>query len=112
MGMNSVELPKFSSAGQIHRKGEVWQAAALCARLKHPTRAVKRLRQGKTLGNVLCARLFTINVFSGIGGKNSGGGVPIWTGGDKDCINVAAGQQVAHVAISRAVLVPVFRIGS
>ena len=89
---------------------KVGQAAALRAGLEDAAGAAERLGQLEALGDVLGAGLLAIDVLAGIGGEAGGGGVPVGAGGDEDGVNVAAGQQLAQIAVRGAVLVAVFGV--
>ena len=109
MGVERLELAELAAAGQINREGEIGQAAPLRAGLEDAAGAAERLGQREALGDVLGAGLFAIHVLAGIGGQAGGRGVPVRAGGDEHGLDVAAGQQVAQIAVHGAVLVAVFR---
>ncbi len=83
------------------------QVPPLRAGLEDAARAVHRLGQQQALRDVLRARLLAIHVLAGAGRVEGGRAVPVRPGGDQDRVDVAAVEQLAKVAIHRAVRVAV-----
>ena len=107
MGVDPLELPELAGAGEPAGKGDVRQVAALRASLEDAARAANDLRQLQALSDVLRAGLFAIHVLAGAGRIDGGRAVPVRTGGDQDRVDVTAVEQLAKVAIHRAVCVAV-----
>src|ERR1017187_9490469 len=110
MSVEGLEPAKLATAGQVYSEGEIGQAAPLGAGLEDAAGAAGRLGQREALRNVLGARLLAIDTLAGIGRQDGGCGVPVRARGDEDGFNVAAGQQIAQVAVHGAILVAVFSV--
>ena len=110
MSIDGLEPAQLAAPGQINRESKIGQAAPLCAGLEDAAGAADRLGQREALGDVLGAGFFAVNVLAGVGREDGGGDVPVGPGGDEDGLDIAAGQQLAQVAVRGAVVVAVFGI--
>jgi hypothetical protein len=107
MGVDCLKVAKFPAAGELNGKDEMGQVAPLRARLKDTAGPSESRRQRETLRNGLRARLFAIDVFARLGREDGRHAVPVRARCDQYRLDVCAGEQVAKVAICRAVLIAV-----
>ena len=102
MGVDPREPAKAAGPGQFAGEGEVGQVSPLGACLEDGAAAVHRVAMEQRLDDVFRAGLLAIDVFTGLGGKHRHLAVPVGSGGDQDCIDILAGEQVVEVAVGGA----------
>ena len=107
-----LELANASVADQGTSDPEGARGTLLGAKLKDALVAMDFLPQRPVFGQVRAHRLFQVNVLAGADGCQRGQDVPMIGRGDEASIDVLAGDQLAEVAISGAVLVLVMQGGS
>ena len=89
---------------------EVGDAAPLRAGLEDAAVAPDRVVQGLAQPDRQAAGLLAVDVLAGLGRQDRGRGVPAVAGGDQHGVDVRPGQQLADVAVHRAVLVAVLGV--
>ncbi|OPZ03119.1 MAG: hypothetical protein BWZ10_03321 [candidate division BRC1 bacterium ADurb.BinA364] len=97
--------------GQIDGETEIADAAPLRSRLEDAAVAPNRIVQVHAVAHRDAARFFAIDVFARLGRQNRSQRMPAVSGGDQQGVDIVSGQQFEHVAIHRAILVAVMRIG-
>ena len=112
MGVDLLDLPQPPGASELAGEGEVRQVSPLGARLKHGAAAPHRVAVDECLGDILCAGLLTVDVLARLGGEHRHQAVPVGTGGDQHRVDVLAVEHLAEVAVHRAVVGAVLRVGN
>ena len=107
-----LEFADAAVADQCAGDPERARGALLGAELKDALVAMDFFPQRPVFGQVRAHRLFQVNVLPGADGCQRGQDVPMIGRGDEAGIDVLAGDQLAEVAISSAVLVLVMLVDS
>ena len=106
-----LDLAQPAGAGEFTREGIVRQIAPLGARLEDGAAAPHRVAVDERLGDVLRAGLLAVDVLPRLGGEHRQESVPVGAGRDQHRVDVLAVEHLAEVAVHRAVLRAVLRVG-
>ena len=103
-------LPSFPCRASSTANSKCGRFRRCVPRLEHAAGAAERLGQRQALRDGLRAGLLAIHVLAGLGRVDREHGVPVRAGRDQHRVDIGAGQELAQVAIRRAVLIAVLGI--
>lgn len=105
-----MNLAQFPALGQVNGRLKVGPVPPLGACLKDPLVLADGLVKFLAKPDGQTAGLFTVDVFTGLGGKHRRVRMPVVSGANHDGLDIGPGEQLAKIAVGGAVLVAVMPV--